>query len=152
MKKAVKSYISFTRAERAGLAGLCVLLLILIVTRATMYMWVEPVNNAERDKQLAAAWATFKDNGNKTYSGKKLGKKDYQDVFDENTSPLPEMININTADSLLLIRLKGIGPVTAGKIISRRKQHPYVNMIELVELHYISKKTFNALKNHLCSN
>jgi DNA uptake protein ComE-like DNA-binding protein len=112
---------------------------------------VHPPNDADRDKKLIAAWETFKraqppavnDTTEKT-------RKDYQDTFDDNPDPLPEIININTADSAMLVRLKGIGPVTAGKIVARRKSKgPYTDINQLLGVGSFSKTTFELLKKHL---
>ena len=149
MKKEIKSYISFTRTERAGLIGISVLLIILIGIRATMYLWIHPTGNSERDKKLVAAWEHFKLNNAANHSDIVISKKDYQDAFDDNTSPLPEVININSADSITLVRLKGIGPVTAGKIIARRKQSYFTDVNQLLEICHMPKSTFEIIKPHL---
>ena len=152
MKKELKSYVSFTRAERAGLIGISLLLLLLIAVRATMYLWVHPAGDPEKDKQIIAAWKNFKQNNWESDSSSDLPKKNYEDAFDDNTSPLPDIIDINSADSATLIRLKGIGPVTAGKIIARRKQHYFTNVDQLLEVCRMPKSTFALIKVHLAVN
>ena len=80
----------------------------------------------------------------------KTEKNDYQDAFDENKAPLPNIIDINIADSATLVRLKGIGPVTAGKIIERRnKKGPFTNINQLLEIRHFPEATFELLKKHL---
>src|SRR6185312_5700838 len=136
MKKLLKSYISFTRTEKMGLIGLCGLLLVLIVIRATMHTWVHPANNPDNDKKLVNAWGTFKRTQTTTKPvDTTIGNKDdYRDANDDNETPLPNIININTADSATLVRLKGIGPVTAGKIVARRKNKgAFTNIDQLRE-------------------
>ena len=151
LKKLFKSYTSFTRTERIGLLGLCLLLILFISVRVTMSLWVHPPNNDEENKKLSAAWETFKrsqpvetdDNTDKT-------KKDHQDAFDESTSPLPDTINVNTADSATLVRLKGIGPVTAGKIKARIKSKgPFTDIEQLKEVGVFTNETFELLKKHV---
>ncbi len=152
MKKLLKSYTSFTRTERAGLVCLCALLLILIAVRGTMSLWVHPVSDTVKDKKLVAAWEVFKRSQpiSKTTDITEKTKHDYQDAFDENTTPLPEIIDLNTADSATLVRLKGIGPVTAGKIVARRKNKgPFTNINQLSEVGSFSNVTFEVLKKHL---
>ena len=141
MKKLFKSYTSFTRTERMGLMCLCALLIILVVIRATMSIWVYPAMDSEKEKKLVAAWETFKrahpvviDSSEQDNSGGK-NKNDYEDAFDDNETPLPNIIDINTADSATLVRLKGIGPVMAGKIIERRKKTgPFTSVDQLREI------------------
>jgi len=137
---------SFTRTERMGLIGLCSLLLILLVLKATMYLWVHPNIDIEKQQRLAAAWETFK----RTHTvSDTAAKAAHQDAFDDDPTPLPNIININTADSATLVRLKGIGPATAGKIIARRNEHPFTNVDQLREVGSFSENTFKILKEHL---
>lgn len=149
MKESFRSFVSFTRAERMGLMVLLILLAILIAVRATMSLWVHPPAPTAEDKRLAAAWETYKrsqpaitDSANK--------KKDFEDNFSENETPLPDTIDLNTADSALLVRLKGIGPVTAGRIVGRRiKKGPYTDIEQLKEIGVFSQEVWELLKKHL---
>jgi len=151
MKKEFKSYTSFTRIERMGLLCLSGLLVILFIIRATMHLWVQPANEPGNDKKLVAAWEKFKrsqpvektldSNGN---------KNDFEDANDDNETPLPNIIDLNTADSATLVRLKGIGPSTAGKIVARRTEKgPYTSIDQLMEVRSFPDATFKILKEHL---
>jgi len=73
----------------------------------------------------------------------------YTDASDNNEVPMPATININTADSATLVRLKGIGPATAAKIIARRQARPFNSVDELLEVRAIPAETFAILKRHL---
>jgi competence protein ComEA len=76
--------------------------------------------------------------------------KDFQDRFDENTAPMPDIININTADSATLVRLKGIGPATAHKILLRRTEKgPFTAIVQLKECGRIPSATFSIIAPHL---
>ena len=151
MKKLLRSFTSFTRTERMGLVGLCGLLVVLMAIRATMHLWAHPATDPEKNKQLVAAWETFKRSHpaiKTTDTGS--SKNDYQDAFDDNEAPLPAIVNINTADSATLVRFKGIGPATAGKIIARRKaKGPYTSVNQLLEIRSFPEATFKILKAHL---
>jgi len=62
----------------------------------------------------------------------------------------PGRININTATLSELDTLKGIGPVTAQKIIDyRTKNGPFKRLEELVEAKLLSKSLFDSLKDQL---
>jgi DNA uptake protein ComE-like DNA-binding protein len=148
MKEIFKSYTSFTRAERLGIFALCSLLVILIIVKATMYLWVHPKVDEEQNKKLVAAWEVFKRSQPVTDTTGAT-KKEYQDAYDEQATPLPDTININTADSATLVRLKGIGPVTAGKIVARRNKHPFTSVEQLSDVGSFSDSTFAMLKRHL---
>jgi competence ComEA-like helix-hairpin-helix protein len=152
MKKQLKAYLSFTRTEWMGLVFLCSLLFIFIIIRATMPFWVRPIVNKDREAKLVAAWEIFKrSQPPATNDTAGQGKNDYQDAYDDNRSPLPNIINLNTADSATLVRLKGIGPVTAAKIIAyRNKNGPFSSVSQLLEVHHFPSATFDILKKHLC--
>ncbi len=178
MKKQLKSYISFSRTERAGLIGLCAVLIILIAIRATMHLWVHPAEGVSKNTKLEAAWQKFKNehpanskneddsSGNNTVDKISIAyhnidtnpivkkkSRDYEDALDDNETPMPDIININTADSTTLVRLKGIGPATAAKIIARRKeQGPFTNVDQLLKVRHIPDATFKILRQHLTVN
>ncbi len=66
--------------------------------------------------------------------------------------PLPEekSINLNEADLQTLIRLPGIGKITAQKIIDlRSKKSKFENLEELMEVKGIGKVKFNKIKKFL---
>ena len=151
MKKAFRLYITFSRTERMGVIGLCAILVVLVAIRATMVLWVHPASDAEKDKQLATAWKTFKRNQPVAKPDTTASNaNDFQDKLDDNETPLPNIINLNTADSGTLVRLKGIGPVTAGKIIAWRKEHgSFTNINQLLEIRHFPDATFKLLKEHL---
>jgi competence ComEA-like helix-hairpin-helix protein len=149
MKKLIKSFTSFTRTERVGLVSLFTLLIVLVVVRGTMHLWVRTADDTEKEKKLVAAWETFKRSQPIAKSDKANGD-DYTDASDDNPTPLPNIININTSDSATLVRLKGIGPATARKIIARRKNKGlYTNVNQLREVSSMSDATFEILKKHL---
>jgi DNA uptake protein ComE-like DNA-binding protein len=151
MKKLIRSFTSFSRTERIGLAGLSVLLVILIAVRATMYLWVHPDTEMNKNSKLIAAWENFKRTqpvSKATDTVEKI-KNDYQDNFDDE-APLPAVVNINAADSATLVRFKGIGPVTAGKILSRIKNKgPFTDINQLSEVGSFSQVTLDVLKKHI---
>lgn len=151
MKKQLKSYTSFARTERFGLLSLSALLIILITIRATMHLWVHPPNDPGKEKKLAAAWETFKRSQpvpKPTDSTSTVN--DYQDANDNNETPLPNIVDINTTDSATLVRFKGIGPVTAHEIVARRqKLGPFTDINQLLEIRKFPEATFKILKQHL---
>jgi len=115
-----------------------------------MPLWVHPTIDTEKEKKLAAAWETFKRTQSRPVSDTTIQKKDYQDAFDESDAPMPDAIDLNTADSATLVRLKGIGPVTAGKIVARRNaKGPYTDISQLREVGSFSEATLELLKKHL---
>jgi DNA uptake protein ComE-like DNA-binding protein len=154
MKKLFKSYTSFTRTERIGLLCLCALLIIFIIIRATMSLWVHPVTDTEKEKKLAAAWDTIKRSQPKEVNDtdEKI-KIEYKNTTNKNEAPLRDIIDLNTADSATLLRIKGIDPATAGRIVAYRAAHgPFTSIDQLLHIPNLPAATFDILKKHLVIN
>ncbi len=147
MKKVFSSFGSFSRKERIGILALSVLMVAFLAVRFTMRYWVTPNRNDKQDKRLIQAVDVYKrSQPKKTADGKSLqyinAASRYADV--------PDKINLNTADSATLVLLKGVGPVTAHKIIAWRKaQGPFTNIDQLRPLGRFSDENFEMLKKHL---
>ncbi len=126
MQKRLQSYISFTRREKMGLAVLMTLVLVLAGIKATMHLWVTPTFSKQTDEQLQMAWKDFMAN-----QPAKAGTA--------------ATVNINTADSATLVTLRGIGPVTASRILEYRKEKPFAQIDELREVGSFSDRTLAEL-------
>ena len=64
----------------------------------------------------------------------------------ERLAPLPAFLDLNTTDSATLVRLNGIGPTLAHKIVSRRAAlGGFLKHQQLMELYKFSDTTFNYL-------
>jgi len=120
-----------------------------------MRFWVHPDFNEATNKRLAAKWDSFK----KANAAVELNdsilatQQTWLDRTDGPSAPIPDPININTSDSATLVRLKGIGPVTAGKLIRWRKEHGAFRSIDdILEIHHIPDSTFGLIKKHLVVN
>lgn len=153
MKNAVKSFVSFTYKERIGIIGLSALLLALLIIRVTMVYRVPRHKTDDAEEQrLIAAWEVYKRSQPKSIVKEAVTDSinDYQDANDDNETPLPSIIDINTADSATLVRLRGIGPATAGKIVARRQQKgAYTDINQLLEVRSFPRDVFEMLKKHL---
>jgi len=56
-------------------------------------------------------------------------------------------ININTADAAELTRIKGVGPVLAGRIIEHRRRHgPFRRVEDLLAVNGIGSRTLEAMR------
>ena len=60
------------------------------------------------------------------------------------------LININTADAAELMKLKGVGEKTAGKIIEYRTQSPFEKPEDIMNVKGIGEKKFEDIKDHIC--
>lgn len=132
MKSLLKSYMTFSRTERYGIVALLLLMAALLVVRLTMHLWVtSPVVDAQ---QVALA-------------GKKLqeGNPKFQNTG-KLTLPPGTKINLNTADSLTLISLPGIGKGLSHRILERRRQlGKFANMEEVLEVYKFRQDTKEML-------
>ena len=115
-----------------------------------MHLWVHTPDDSESQKKLVAAWETFKRSQPVQKTKDVSNNNDYADASDDNPEPLPNIINLNTADSATLVRLKGIGPATARKIVTRRKNKGlFTSVDQLLEVSSMPTATFEILKKHL---
>jgi len=70
--------------------------------------------------------------------------------FQNNYAPLPATIDLNRTDSAMLVRLNGIGPVLAHKIIERRNAlGGFLRYEQLLEVYRFNDTTFKMLKEKL---
>lgn len=153
MKKHLKSYTTYTRKERAGLLALFILLGILIFIRTTMHFWVHPDFEDVENKRLAEQWDSFKQKNAQIQFNDSIleAQRNWLDQGDaDEDAKIPDTININTADSALLVRLKGIGPVTAGKIVHFREENgPFKTVDGLLDVYHIRDSVFAVIRKHL---
>lgn len=64
--------------------------------------------------------------------------------------PLPDKIDLNTTDSHMLVRLKGIGPTLAHRIIGKRKAlGGFVNHAQLLEIYRFPDTVYQMLQQRL---
>jgi Helix-hairpin-helix motif len=148
MKKAITSFVTFTRTERLGLACLLLLIIILLAVRIAIPYFVHPQTDPESEKKLVAAWETYKRSHPPTRPDSATQRKDFQDAVDNISMPLPDTIDVNTADSTTFVRLKGIGPATAHRIIMwRQAKGPFTSIDQLQEAG-LTRNTFELLKAH----
>lgn len=118
-----------------------------------MVYWVHPKHNAAEEQKLKAAWEVFKRSQPKPVTDSVRNQQlEYADRPGDDDAPLPAIININTADSTTLVRLKGIGPAMTHKILLYRAQHSFKKTDQLLDIQSIPQATFEVLKKHLTTD
>jgi competence protein ComEA len=142
MKKAFRSFFTFSRTETRGLIALLSLLIILIAIRATMQFWVKPDIDPAQQQRLTKAWQEFKQKQTNSDSIPNTS-------LTTNNSPLTTPINLNTADSSTLCSLPGIGPALSQRIIQHRRKHPFKSIEELLTIPRFSHSTFFKIRSHI---
>lgn len=128
MSNTFKSFISFNRTERMGIIALLSVILLLIAARATMHLWVkQPKIQAEQ--VITAA--------------KQISSQSEQQI---QVLPPGEKINLNTADSLTLISLPGIGKGLSHRILERRRElGRFSDMQQVYDVYHFNEKTRKML-------
>lgn len=132
MKQFLKSYSHFSRAERMGIAALLLVLLALVLVRATMHLWVQSPQIDMQQGVLAAEKI-------------KQESATYHKVEKKSLRP-GTRINLNTADSLTLIALPGIGKGLSHRILERRRQlGKFSNMQQVLDIYKFRQETKDML-------
>lgn len=135
-----------------GIVCLAAILLILIVVRITLVYWVHPAADKAEEQKLRIAYNTFLRDQPKQIATAD-STMNYLDKEDNGSKPMPAYININTADSQTLVRLKGIGPAFAHKIVQKRKKgHRFKTVDELLDVQYLPPATFTIIKPHISTS
>lgn len=148
MKTPIQSYFTFSKSDRWGALALVFIIVLVFSSRIVIDKYYSSYG-VVADKKLQDSLLKVYNNsfGVKYYQQAEAAKK-YQD-YDIDAEPLPDKININTADSALLVRLKGIGPATVSKILIYRKMHAFKSVDELLDIRKIPEETFVELRKHL---
>ncbi len=110
-----------------GIIALLLLILVLIAVRFTLQLWVKPEEVELTHVELPV-------------------KHKVQDLNKQYYQPSGEKINLNTADSLTLITLPGIGKGLSHRILERRRQlGRFSNMQQVFEAYKFKQQTKDML-------
>ena len=63
--------------------------------------------------------------------------------------PLRGTVNLNTASASTLELLPGVGPAIAGRIVAYRDRHPFADVLHLMRVKGVGRKTFNRARPFL---
>ena len=128
MKRQFGSWLVFTRTERIGLIVLLVLLTMLVGLYSALPQFIHPHRDWVREKEIAAQWKEFIakqpiDSAQQHAQIKSIPKKKPAHWLKANDkgTPIPEKIDLNTVDSVTLLRLRYMGPSRVSKILSYRR-------------------------------
>lgn len=119
----MRSYVGFTRSERAGIALLAGGLVCWLLVRALLF-----------DSNAAAVH----DSRMEVDARQMMHERRVQ-------ASMNEPVAINTADSARLVMLPGVGPMTAHHIMEYRKEHPIADKEQLRLLGRFSDSSFARL-------
>jgi DNA uptake protein ComE-like DNA-binding protein len=147
MSKWFRQYLLFSRTERMGLMVLCFVMVLLIAARVYMRLGVQP---ALANSAHGALIAATRDGSKYQQSDAPITYPEHQDKNAGYQTSLPDIVDINSADSATLVQLRGIGPVTAHNIMKRRiNKGIFTSIDELKEVGGFSNEVLAILKRHL---
>lgn len=63
--------------------------------------------------------------------------------------PLRGTVNLNTASASTLELLPGVGPAIASRIVAYRDKHPFADVLHLMRVKGVGRKTFNRARPFL---
>jgi len=104
---------------------------------------------------LKSQWYTTMEPYIKIAEVKKSKNKKYKPMFSEEPKKeakvtIPLVLGLNTADSVELIDISGIGPYYAGSIVKYRKRlGGFVSLTQLLELYKMDSSKLNRISEHL---
>jgi competence ComEA-like helix-hairpin-helix protein len=113
-----------------------------------MGLWVKPNTYPEKEKQLIEKWTAYQ----QTQQPAPVAYAERAEYEKDNNyaTPLPYTLNINTADTATLIRIKGVGKTTAEKIIFRRNNKgAFTHIKQLHEVGSFSEEHLKMLSAHI---
>jgi competence ComEA-like helix-hairpin-helix protein len=161
----IKDYFSFKRKEQRGLFVLVTILTGLIIADVFIseVLPQKPVDFSEFAKEVAAfeMEIIFRDSTEKLEKQKK-GLNRYNGSFGGTTDSSNQnkfagkeifIIELNTADTFDLQRLRGIGPSFAKRIVKYRERlGGYREKSQLLEIFGMDAEKYNEIKDHLTVN
>jgi len=124
MKEWQPTYTRFSRNERAGILALLILLLV-IASGRLLFRYNSPQSSGQMsENKLKEQWEA------------KSRANIMQQV--NNTA----LIDLNTADSIMLLSLDGVGPAITHRILNRRReQGTFKNYGQLWQLYHFNSNT-----------
>jgi DNA uptake protein ComE-like DNA-binding protein len=157
-KEHLKGFSTFNYAERRGIAILISLILMVEVFNAFFVFSLDIHNDGlhqfqhEFDAfQAAIAQADTLAEKKKIYPEPR--QKKYPNRYSQTGTAAvkpPMVIEINTADSAMLVRLRGIGPVFADRILKYRGLlGGYVNPIQLLEVYGMDSSRYHQIEDKI---
>lgn len=146
-KNHLKNYFTFSKAEKNGIVILLVILVLFLVASALL---------PESKNRKATDYADFQKEVDSLFTKKEVVDKHNISFLPDSVRRKPlnswkiEKVNINSCDSAELIKLPGIGPVLASRIIKYRKiLGGYYNKSQLLEVYGLQEENFKKAATYI---
>jgi DNA uptake protein ComE-like DNA-binding protein len=161
----IKDYFTFTRAEKRGVFVLLSILFLLIIADEVIPLVIRPksVDISGFENEIKAfeesiriedsiEAMTHKSGYKKRNSNSAIHKMDSS--FSSRRFPKETfMIELNSADTFTLQRLRGIGPSFARRIVKYRERlGGYLDKIQLLEIWEMDTSRYNSIKEQITVN
>lgn len=157
-KDRIKEFLAFNHAERRGIIVLLVLILLVESVNALLPALVsrDTADMSAFDEELELFRAALQA-PDTLHAKKQLENKDREHYPKQHTYSKkafaerpPMMIEINTADSLQLVRLYGIGPSFAGRILKYRGMlGGFFSIEQLLEVYGMDSTRYHGIMNNI---
>lgn len=152
----IKSFLTFNYAERRGIVVLVFLILIVEAVNAFLPALISKpeVDLNSFEAEYSAFVKELRKPDTLQQQQKKPPIKKYKPKFSSHTkkaeSQQPLMIEINTADTAQLIKLRGIGPVFAGRILNYRALlGGFFSCEQLMEVYGMDSLRYDGIRNNV---
>jgi len=143
--KWLKDYFDLSRKEEAGFIALFAIIIILFGLQFFIPYFIPETKTDFSNLQKVAEQLE----SGKRDTGIPLTKKEHTYPGPKKTLTVP--VDINTADSVKLMTIKGIGPTFAGRILDfRRKLGCFISVDQLMDVHGIRAEKYGYLKPQVC--
>jgi DNA uptake protein ComE-like DNA-binding protein len=145
----------FNRRDRIGIITLSILLVVLIVANQFMYLIIPPKQYDYSKYEKLITPKLQQPHRSTSDTLKTLSPDTPQQIVDDGqpanyTPNAVSIVDINTADSLALLDVKGIGPTFASRIIKYRNLlGGFVKKEQLLEVYGFDKEKYDGIKNQV---
>jgi len=161
-KEMIKDYLSFNRSELKGIFMMLFILVGLFIGNAFFpkETWLSPVDFSVFEKEVMAfekAWQIAETEDSLKWKEKFSKNKHFPLFFKaDSTKPtrafqeIPFMVELNSADTFDLQRLRGIGPAFARRIVSYRERlGGFLNKKQLLEVWGMDSARYHSIERQI---
>jgi len=143
--KWLKDYFDLSRKEEAGFIALFAIIIILFGLQFFIPYFIPETKTDFSNLQKVAEQLE------KGVVDSNALKKVQTHTYPGPKKTLTVPVDINTADSVQLMTIKGIGPTFAGRILDfRRKLGCFISIDQLMDVHGIRSEKYGYLKPQVC--
>jgi len=161
----VKDYLTFNRMEQRGIFVLLTILFLLVIGSEVVPVVMKPVpvDMSGFEKEVVAFEKSVRFADSVEELTKKSRFKKFRSFASSpgrdssgNFKPYPKenfVVELNSADTFELQRLRGIGPAFARRIVRYRERlGGFTDKLQLLEIWGMDSSKYNAIRDHLTVN